>query len=66
MPGWQPGFVGWPGYAPPFPAAFGPMMTKEQELESLKNQAKYFEQALDDLRNRITEVESSVEDSKTT
>jgi hypothetical protein len=41
-------------------------MTKEQELDALKQQANYFEQALDDLRNRIREVESSSEGSKTT
>jgi hypothetical protein len=67
FPSWQrSSFAGWPGYVPPFPAAFGPLMTKEQELEALKNQAKYFEQALDDLRTRISEVESSAEGSKTT
>ncbi len=66
LPGWQRSFVGWPGFETPFPGAFGPAMTKEQELSALKSQAKYFEQALDDLRNRITEVESSAEGSKTT
>jgi hypothetical protein len=65
VPGWQRAAAGWPGYAPPLPAAFGPLMTKEQELEALKNQAKYFEQALDDLQKRISEVESSAEGSKT-
>jgi hypothetical protein len=40
-------------------------MTKEQELEALKQQAEYFEQALEDLRGRIREVESSAEESKT-
>jgi hypothetical protein len=64
-PGWQRTFADWPDYAPPFPATFSPRMTKEQELESLKNQAKYFEQSLEDLRNRISEVESSEKDSKT-
>lgn len=66
VPGRQHAWIGWPGYAPPFPATFGPLMTKEQELDALKHQAKYFEQALDDLRNRISEVESSAEGSKTT
>jgi hypothetical protein len=67
VPGWQRTFMGWPGYAPPpFPAKFSPPTTKEQELEVLKNQAKYFEQALEGLRNWINEVESSEEDSKTT
>ena len=42
------------------------MMTKEQELEALKNQAKYFEQALEHLRGQIREVESTAEGSKTT
>ena len=42
------------------------MATKEQELEALKNQAKYLEQALEDLHGRIREVESSAEGSKTT
>jgi hypothetical protein len=65
MSGRQRAFVGLPDYAPPFPAASGPLMTKEQELEALKNQAKYFEQALDDLRNQISEVESSADGSKT-
>ena len=42
------------------------MMSKEQELQALKNQAKYFEQALEDLRGRIHEIESPRESSKTT
>jgi hypothetical protein len=66
VPGWQRPFGGWPGYVPPYPATLGPAMTKEQELEALKNQARHLEQALDDLRNRISEVESSAEGSVTT
>jgi len=66
VPGWQRAFVGGPGYAPPFTAASGAMMTKERELEALKQQAKYFEQALDDLRGRIRDVESSSEGSTST
>ena len=65
VPGWQRAAAGRPGYTPSFPVALSPLMTKEQELEALKNQAKYFEQALDDLQNRISEVESSAEGSKT-
>ena len=41
------------------------MMTKEQELETLKHQARYFEHALEQLRDRIREVDSSAPDSKT-
>jgi hypothetical protein len=65
VPGWQRAAQGWPAYAPPLPTTFGPLVTKEQELEALKDQAKYFEQALDDLQNRIKEVASSAEGSKT-
>ncbi len=66
VPGYQRLWMDRPAYAPPFPATCGPIMTKEQELDALKQQAKYFEQALDDLRNRISEVESSEEGSKRT
>jgi hypothetical protein len=60
MPGWQ---RAWGAYRPP--AGFAPF-TKEQELEVLRNQAKSFEQALDDLRRRIREVESRAEGTATT
>lgn len=66
MPGWQRAWMGGPAYAPAGPAPFGPVMTKEQELEALKNQAKYFEQALEKLRGQIREVESTADGSKTT
>lgn len=65
LPGWQRAASGWPGYAPPTPGAFGPPITKEQELAALKNQAKHLEQVLDDLQKRIREVESSAEGPKT-
>jgi prefoldin subunit 5 len=41
------------------------MMTQEQELGALKHQAKYLERALEQLRDRIREVDSSAADSKT-
>jgi len=41
-------------------------MTREQELTALKNQAKHLEQALEDLRGRIQEAESTGDGSKTT
>ncbi|MBN1605667.1 MAG: DUF5320 domain-containing protein [Polyangiaceae bacterium] len=65
LPGWQRAWMADSAYAPPLPATFGPMMTKEQELEALKHQATYFEQALEQLRDRIREVDPSVADSKT-
>ncbi|MFC1642020.1 DUF5320 domain-containing protein [Myxococcota bacterium] len=66
MPGWQRAWMAGPAYVSAARIPFGPVMTKEQELEALKNQAKNFEQALEDLRGRIREVESSTEGSKTT
>jgi hypothetical protein len=66
VPGRQRTFTDWPGYAPPFPGAFGPTVTREQELEGLKNQAEHFERVLDDLRNRIKDLESTAEDTKST
>lgn len=61
VPGRQRAASGWSGQAPAAPAGLGPRVSKESELEALKNQATYFEQALDDLKKRISEVESSAE-----
>ena len=66
LPGWHHGWMAGPPYELPFGAPVAPMMSKEQELQALKNQAKYFEQALEDLRGRIHEIESPREGSKTT
>jgi hypothetical protein len=45
---------------PPY-AAYGapytPAMTREQEIEMLKDQAKYFQDALGDITKRIEELE---------
>jgi hypothetical protein len=64
VPGWERAAMDWPISPPPVLGAFGPLMTREQELEALKQQARYFEQTLNDLKNRISEVESSEEGSK--
>lgn len=63
---WQRVWMGEPGYTSLFPASFGPTITKDQALAALKNQAKDFEQVLNDLRDRIREIEMSEEGSKTT
>jgi hypothetical protein len=44
---------------------FRPSRDQGAGAHGAENQAKYFEQALDDLQNRIKEVESSAEGSKT-
>ncbi len=43
-------------YGAPYAAPFAPAMTQEQELDSLKGQAEYLEDALDGIRKRIEEL----------
>ncbi|MBN2192555.1 MAG: DUF5320 domain-containing protein [Polyangiaceae bacterium] len=64
-PGWQPGWMRASDHAPPFGAPFGPTMTRERELVALKSQAEHLAQALEDVRIRIRDLESSAETSKT-
>jgi hypothetical protein len=66
MSGWQRGMMGWPAAFPAAAGPFVPAMTRGQELDALKQQARHFEQALDDLRKRIVELESPEECAKTT
>jgi predicted nucleic acid-binding Zn-ribbon protein len=47
----------WP--APGLAAPYNPELTKEQELELLKNQAKYFEETLTDINQRLKDLEGS-------
>ena len=67
LPGWQRAGMGMPAYgAPPVPPAqavpyappFAPTMTQEQELDALKGQAEYFEDALEGIRKRIEELQA--------
>jgi len=45
--------MGAPGFAPPV----GVPVSKEQELEFLKSQAEFFENALAEIRKRLGELE---------
>ena len=71
LTGWQRAGMGWPAYgAPPVPAygapyaaPFGPAATKDQELDTLKGQAEYFEDALEGIRKRIGELEKNAAQS---
>jgi hypothetical protein len=64
LTGWQRASMGWPTwgaavpraavYPPPAPAAVGP----QQELDALKGQAEYLEDALEGVRKRMQEIES--------
>jgi uncharacterized protein DUF5320 len=52
--GWAPMAAGYPGYGGFAPAA----PTREQELDALKQQAAHFQGALEDITNRIDELQS--------
>ena len=60
LPGWQRAGMGYPAYGSVAPNAtpFAPAMTKEQELESLKGQAEYFEDALEGIKKRVEELQA--------
>lgn len=68
LTGWQRAGAGWPAYsAPPvypgpYAAPFGPAATSQQELDALKGQAEYLEDALEGIRKRIEELESQASD----
>ena len=64
LTGWQRAGMGYPAYGPvapnatPYGVPFAPAMTKEQELDTLKGQAQYFEEALEDIKKRIEELQA--------
>jgi len=66
LTGWQRAGAGWPAYGGPAPQAgpyapnFAPApIGAQQELDALKGQAEYFEDALDGIRKRIEELEAA-------
>jgi len=67
LPGWQRFGMGYPAYGgavpygSPYGGPSGPAPTKEQELDMLKGQAEYFEDALDGIKKRITELAAESE-----
>lgn len=71
LTGWQRAGMGVPmaGWAPSYPAAYGaapapvPVASNEQQLDALKGQAEYLEDALDGIRKRIDELEGKVKQS---
>ena len=64
LPGWQRAGMGMPAYGavpmgPAQAAPYGaPTMTGQQELDSLKGQAEYFEDALEGIKKRIEELQA--------
>lgn len=64
MPGWTRADYGypaggWPGYPyGSYAAPVAPTQTAEQELAGLKEQAEYFQNALDEIKEHMNELES--------
>ena len=62
QPGWQRAAYGAPAFgAPGYAAAYGAPYaapTKDQQLEAMKDEAGYLQQALEDIQKRIAELES--------
>ena len=60
VPGWARtgfGYPVWGGFAGPNVPYPGQGVTTEQELQGLKQQAEYFESALDEIKKRIEQLE---------
>ena len=71
--GWGQGFGGghsrgfgrgaaYRSYAPAYGPAYPPSQRPEDEVTALKNQASYFEEALQETKKRIEEMESTAEE----
>jgi len=60
LTGWQRVRPGWSAYGAPwgYPTPYASNITKEQEIETLKGQAKYFEDAVEEIRKRIQDLET--------
>jgi hypothetical protein len=70
LPGWQRAGYGWPAWGGAVnPYAYGgvpvaPTITSQQELDGLKGQAEYLEDALDGIKKRMEELESQKSSSE--
>jgi hypothetical protein len=60
LTGWQRAMYPYPAYAPtvPYGTPAAPAMTKQQEIDVLKDQAEYLENSLEEIRKRLSELES--------
>jgi len=65
LTGWQRAAMGWPAFGgaagpvAPYNAPFASTTSPEQQLDALKGQAEYFQDALDGIRKRIEELEAT-------
>ena len=58
MPGWQRASMGMPGWGSPPPPPYQPA-PETDELEALKAQADYLQSAMEEVRQRIEELQSA-------
>jgi len=60
LPGWQRAAYGYPAYggAAPYAPPFAPAVSGTQELNMLKGQAEYLDDALSGINKRIEELEA--------
>ncbi len=61
LTGWQRAATGWPGFGRAVPQVVMPTvpdMSPEQQVNALKEQAKYFADTLDGIRRQIDEIEA--------
>jgi len=67
LTGWQRAAMGYPAWgagwpaAVPYAAPFAAGMSKQQQLDALKGQAEYLEDALEGIRKRIEELQAKAE-----
>jgi hypothetical protein len=66
LTGWQraayvyPSYAGTVPYNMPYSAPYGQTVTKQQELDALKGEAEYLEDAMDGINKRIAELEAEI------
>ena len=64
LPGWQRAGMGLPAYgappaqAVPYAPPFAAPLTRDQEMDALKGQAEYFEDALEGIKKRIEQLQA--------
>ncbi|HPV36196.1 MAG TPA: DUF5320 domain-containing protein [Candidatus Hydrogenedentes bacterium] len=63
LTGWQRAAYGYPAFGGmPYAGPGAPTVPREHEIEMLKDQANYFEEALEGIRKRIEELESKAQE----
>jgi hypothetical protein len=65
LPGWARAGLGYPAWGgavaspyAPYGAPLGPAIAPEQEITGLKQQAEYFQNALDEIKKRMEQLEA--------